>query len=60
MVYLPNYLIDKLQYVLNSAARLITMTRKFDHVTQSLIDLHWLPVRQRIEFKISFNVQSFK
>jgi len=50
---LPNNLIDRLQYVLNSAARLITMTRKFDHITQSLIDLHWLPVRQRIEFKIA-------
>ncbi len=25
--------------------------RKFDHVTPSLVELHWLPIRQRVEFK---------
>jgi Reverse transcriptase (RNA-dependent DNA polymerase) len=46
-------LLDKLQSVQNAAARLITRTRKFDHITPVLRDLHWLPVRQRIEFKIA-------
>ena len=43
---LPNFLIQRLQYVLNSAAR------KFDHITPLLIELHWLPVEQRKIFKI--------
>ena len=40
------------QYILNAAAKVITCKRKFDHVTPLLIELHWLPVRQRIVFKI--------
>ena len=36
----------------NSAARLIEKLRKYDHITESLINSHWLPVRARIEFKI--------
>ena len=46
-------LLKKLQSVQNAAARLITRTRKFDHVTPVLRDLHWLPIRQRIDFKIA-------
>ena len=50
---MPKYLIQKLQYVLNAAARLITGIRKHDHiVTPILMDLHWLPVNERIQFKI--------
>ena len=49
---LPGNLIQRLQYVLNSAARLISLSRKADHITPLLIDLHWLPVQQRINFKI--------
>ena len=49
---LPDYLIQRLQYVMNAAAKVITCKRKFDHVTPLLIELHWLPVRQRIVFKI--------
>ena len=49
---LPSYLIQRLQYVLNSTARLISLSRKADHITPLLIDLHWLPVEQRINFKV--------
>ena len=50
---LPDYLIQRLQCVMNAAAKVITCKRKFDHVTPWLpITLHWLPVRQRIVFKI--------
>ena len=52
---LPSYLIQRLQYVeyvLNSTARLISRSRKADHITPLLFDLHWLPVEQRINFKI--------
>ena len=35
------------------AARLIFLTKKRDHITPILRDqLHWLPVQQRIQFKI--------
>ncbi|XP_067050289.1 uncharacterized protein [Acropora muricata] len=49
---LPDYLIQRLQYVMNAEAKVIICERKFDHVTPLLIELHWLPVRQRIVFKI--------
>ena len=41
---LPKFLIAKLQSVQNSAARLVCKTRKFDHVTPTLVELHWLPI----------------
>ena len=44
--------LKKLQYVQNTAARIITQTRKFDHITPVLSDLHWLPVNYRFVFKI--------
>ena len=44
---------DCMQSVLNAAARLISIRRMFDHITPVLRDqLHWLPIRQRIDFKI--------
>ena len=42
----------KLQRVQNMAARLVTRTKKSDHITPILRALHWLPVRQRIVFKV--------
>ena len=42
----------KLQRVQNMAARLVTRARKRDHITPILRALHWLPVRQRIAFKV--------
>ena len=41
------HLLTQLQRVQNSAARLVTKTKP------ALIELHWLPVRQRIEYKLS-------
>ncbi len=49
---LPDCDLRKLQCVQNAAARLITRTKKHDHITPILIELHWLPVKQRILFKI--------
>ena len=48
----PKYILKKLQSVQNAAARLITCSRKYDHLTPVLFDLHWLPVNERIKFKI--------
>jgi hypothetical protein len=42
-----------LQLVINAAARLIVKKRKYDRITSTIRDmLHWLPVRQRIEYKL--------
>ena len=37
---------------LNLAPILVNQTRKFEHITPVLFDLHWLPVSYRIVFKI--------
>jgi len=31
-------------------------SQKFDHITPELCDLHWLPVRQRIKYKLAMIV----
>ncbi|XP_073709407.1 uncharacterized protein [Misgurnus anguillicaudatus] len=49
---LPSTDLHKLQYVQNSAARLLTHTRSRDHITPVLQQLHWLPVQQRIHYKV--------
>ena len=48
---LPDAQLRKLQLVQNSAARLVTGTRRREHITPVLFALHWLPIRQRIQFK---------
>ncbi len=42
----------RLQLVQNAAARLLTGTRKTEHITPILASLHWLPVHFRVHFKI--------
>ena len=50
-------LLNKLQRVQNAAARLIANKRKYDHITPVLRDtLHWLPIPQRIDYKLSMLV----
>ena len=49
---LPNTELQKLQRVQNVAARLICNTNNFDHITPTLVKLHWLPVKYCINFKI--------
>ena len=49
---LPNYLLRKLQNTQNRAARLIKGLRPRDRITPALIELHWLPMKARIEFKM--------
>ena len=45
---LPDNSLNKLQRVQNAAARLITGTAKFSHITPVLRSLHWLPIKQRV------------
>ena len=49
---LPATLINKLQRVQNMGARVITRTRRHDHITPVLIKLHWLPVQRRVDYKV--------
>ena len=48
----PKYVIKKLQSVQNAAARLITRSRKYDHITPILFDLRWIPASEGIKCKI--------
>ena len=49
---LPNVILKKVQSVLNRAARLIFNLPQRVPTTSSLIELHWLPLKARIEFRI--------
>ena len=49
---LPNYQLMKIQKIFNRAARLITGHPFRERITPVLIELHWLPVKARIFFKI--------
>ena len=44
--------LDKLQHAQNAAARVVSGTSKYDHISPVLKKLHWFPIRKRIEFKI--------
>ena len=52
LLNLPANQTNRLQLVLNSAARAVTRTPKFHHITPILESLHWLTINQRIQFKV--------
>ena len=49
---LPKYSIDQLQRVQNISANIVLGKGRYDSSTRCLAELHWLPIQQRIEFKI--------
>jgi hypothetical protein len=49
---LPRSLLNRLQRVQNSAARLVTRSRKREHISPVLVQLHWLPVEYRLCYKV--------
>ena len=53
LVGLPAYLVRRLQSVLNASARMIFQLRRFEHITDALVSLHWLCVSERIQYKIA-------
>lgn len=55
---LPDRLLHKLQLIQNNAARMVMRKGKREHVTPLLKQLHWLPIKHRIEYKI--NLMTFK
>ena len=53
MLYnLPNSSILRLQRIQNQAARILTRTPRRDHITEDLIDLHRLKIKEKIVYKI--------
>ena len=50
---LPAFSVQSLCRIQNCAARLILKKRKTDHITPLFQFLHWLPVKQRIQYKIN-------
>ena len=54
-----SYLLDRLQSVMNATAGLILNIPKFGHISDKIrVNLHWLPVRQRISYKVCFLVRN--
>ena len=52
-VSLSDGLFREIQSIQNAAARLVTGTRQCDHITPVLRQLHWLPVRRRVDYKVA-------
>jgi len=54
----PRSVTDRLQRVMNAAARLVSGTRKYDRGLSHLlhVDLHWLDVADRVQFKLAMTV----
>ena len=53
---LHDYQLKKLQRIQNTAARVVTKSKIKDHIRPVLKDLHWLPVKERITYKILLTV----
>ena len=49
----PKCQIYKLQLVQNAAARVVKLKHKYDHISESLRELKWLPISERIMFKLN-------
>ena len=51
---LPACSLKRLQVVQNSLARVVVPTvKRSDHISPTLRHLHWLPIKQRIDYKIA-------
>ena len=48
----PKTVTNKLQRVQHMAARVVAGLRKRDNITDTMCRLHWLPVTDRIQFKV--------
>ena len=49
---LPQNLLAKLQHLLHIMARIVIRAKKFETITPTLASLHWLPIAQRIKYKV--------
>jgi len=53
LVGVSNQLLQRMQVIQNAATCFITGARRFEHMTLVLRNLHWLPIRHRIKFKMA-------
>ena len=61
LINLPDTKLHPYTTILHSAAHLVKWLRPRDHITLALWQLHWLPIKARISFKICvliFNIHS--
>ena len=49
---IPDNQVKRLQRLFHVAARIVTLTPSSHHITPVLYKLHWLPVKQRIAYKV--------
>jgi len=56
LVGLPASTLAPLQRVLKAAACLVRDLKKSDHVTSTLVNRHWLPIKQRVDYKLCCHV----
>ena len=52
LVYIYMNRLQRLQLVQNSAARVISQTKRYTSITPILNEIHWLPINKRCQFKI--------
>ena len=52
LINIPAYLMRRLQLIQNNAARIVVRLQLHCHITVTLKDLHWLPVKARVEYKV--------
>ena len=50
--YFPKHLSNRLRLIQNTAARIVILSKRFEHITPILFKLHWLPLGYRIHLKI--------
>ena len=50
---LPASLLNRLQSVINAAARSIAVLRCSEHITDALASFHWFRAPERIKFKLA-------
>ena len=56
---LPKHLLNRLRLIQNTAARIVTLSKRFDHITPILFRLHWLQLNYRTHFKILLLVYKY-
>ena len=60
LVGLPDVTVAPITRVLHAAARLISGTKRHEHITPILRELHWLPLQSRIRFKLCVLMHGIK
>ena len=51
---LPKHLLNRLRLIQNTAAHIVTLSKRFDHITPTLSKLHWLPLKLIIAYILKF------